>query len=232
MSFKNLVLTVGAALGVSLAASAASATTYDALAYFTPASAVSGPFQFGSTSGGVFTQFPTGGACLLQNTVCLTSGNYLGVYKSIDGAAHPGSGTVDVPGNALILHPGSAGEIATILFTAPTTGLYNLSANFFQATNTNANSVNLYNFFGGQSLFATLTAASPTYSGSLSNFTLHAGDVVGVGVEYAGNYQFDSTGVNFTLTAVPEPATWGFMVLGFGVAGVSMRRRTAARAAA
>lgn len=29
-----------------------------------------------------------------------------------------------------------------------------------------------------------------------------------------------------TLTAVPEPATWGMMILGFGVLGAAMRRRS------
>lgn len=37
---------------------------------------------------------------------------------------------------------------------------------------------------------------------------------------------------SFTLspaaTTVPEPATWGLMILGFGAAGIAMRRRTAA----
>jgi hypothetical protein len=29
--------------------------------------------------------------------------------------------------------------------------------------------------------------------------------------------------------AVPEPATWGMMILGFGLVGMSMRRRGAAQ---
>jgi hypothetical protein len=35
----------------------------------------------------------------------------------------------------------------------------------------------------------------------------------------------------FTLSVVPEPATWGLMILGFGLAGTALRRRSAAQAA-
>ena len=37
---------------------------------------------------------------------------------------------------------------------------------------------------------------------------------------------------NFTLTAVPEPATWGMMIMGFGLAGATLRRRRASALAA
>jgi PEP-CTERM motif len=33
--------------------------------------------------------------------------------------------------------------------------------------------------------------------------------------------------VNLTLTTVPEPATWAFMTLGYGLAGAALRRRRA-----
>ena len=36
---------------------------------------------------------------------------------------------------------------------------------------------------------------------------------------------------NFEVTSVPEPATWGLMIAGFGLAGVALRRRKAALAA-
>ena len=48
---------------------------------------------------------------------------------------------------------------------------------------------------------------------------------------------FSSTGVafefdNIAVAAVPEPATWGLMIGGFGLAGASLRRRRAVAAAA
>ena len=228
-------LLLAAAFGLTVLTTvpaAAAVVTYDALAAFTDQSSTSGPFTFGSVTGSTFSAFPTGGACLLQNTTCLTSGDYLGVYKSIDGAAHPGSGTVDVPGDALILHPGATGAVAAIFFTAPTSAVYNFSLSAFQATNVNANSVQLFGYSGfADSAFpsATLTAASPTYGFSFPALYLAAGQTIGIGVGYDGNYQYDATGVRFTLTtdAVPEPASWALMIVGFGAVGAMTRRRRA-----
>ena len=44
---------------------------------------------------------------------------------------------------------------------------------------------------------------------------------------------FGNTGVNyaFTIAAVPEPASWAFMIGGFGLTGAAMRRRRAMVAA-
>lgn len=42
----------------------------------------------------------------------------------------------------------------------------------------------------------------------------------GGNASYGGN-------VNFTLAAVPEPATWAMMIAGIGAVGVAMRRRSA-----
>jgi hypothetical protein len=227
-----LAATVGLA---TLAAAPAAATTWDAFAYFTDASATSGPFSFGSVNAGVFTAYPTGGTCLLSNTVCLTSGDYLGAYKTFDGNAHPGSGTIDVPDDALIFHPGANGEIATVFFTVPTSGTYTITLNAFQATNTQPNSVLILGFPNGPTgtfQLGQLTSSSPSLSYTETGF-FNAGTVLGLGVGYDGNYQYDSTGVNFTLTngAVPEPAAWAMLMTGFGLVGSAMRRRSKAIAA-
>jgi hypothetical protein len=42
-----------------------------------------------------------------------------------------------------------------------------------------------------------------------------------------GNYYYDSTGLSASITAVPEPATWAMMIIGFGAAGSMIRRRRA-----
>jgi len=38
-----------------------------------------------------------------------------------------------------------------------------------------------------------------------------------------------ATIVNFTVTAVPEPASWAMMMIGFGATGAMLRRRRAPR---
>ena len=40
----------------------------------------------------------------------------------------------------------------------------------------------------------------------------------------------NSNQVDVNITAVPEPATWGLMIAGFGLAGAALRRRRAALA--
>ena len=43
----------------------------------------------------------------------------------------------------------------------------------------------------------------------------------GVGPNNAASY---SGNLNLSTVAVPEPATWGMMILGFGLAGGALRR--------
>lgn len=228
------LVAAAAIAAVSFAAMPAAAATFDAFAAFDGTSATSGPFSFGTVSGTTYSALPTGGTCLIANTVCLTSGNYLGIYKTADGLAHPGTGTIDVPGDALIFHPGSAGEVAAVFFTAPTTGVYAATLSAFQATNTNANSVALFGYNGlGTSSFSFpgLSVGSPDFDYSEGGIALLAGQTIGFGVGYDGNYQYDSTGVNFSVSGpVPEPASWALMIVGFGLVGAAMRRRTLAAA--
>lgn len=52
---------------------------------------------------------------------------------------------------------------------------------------------------------------------SVSQFSAVPGDD---GDDYSGNFRF-------TVAAVPEPASWAMMLIGFGVVGTAMRRRPA-----
>lgn len=54
-------------------------------------------------------------------------------------------------------------------------------------------------------------------------------DIVGFNRAGLSNARLYSTG-KFIRTAVPEPATWGMMIVGFGLVGASLRRRKAVRA--
>lgn len=110
-----------------------------------------------------------------------------------------------------------------------------------------------YAFYDGNNgggLFASLSTAFDsahidiTLVGSLATLTITP-DVGGVQV-YTYTYGFSSTGTgvglgfygegradNFNTAArsVPEPATWGLMVVGFGIVGTAVRRRSATVAA-
>ncbi len=47
---------------------------------------------------------------------------------------------------------------------------------------------------------------------------------------YSGSPSFEVDNVTFSATAVPEPGTWGMMVIGFGAMGLAMRRRSSPKA--
>lgn len=63
--------------------------------------------------------------------------------------------------------------------------------------------------------------------GTLANTALVAGanNVLTVSGNNLGNGAFAGTLTFAQVSAVPEPATWGMMLLGFGAVGFSLRRR-------
>lgn len=224
----KLLLTAAAAALAGLGALPASAATYDANASFTASSATSGAFTFGSSSGGVFTPYPTGGTCPFTGTTCLTAGDYLGVYQSSNGTAHP-AGTALIPASGLILHPGAADQLSVIMFTAPKTAVYTLKLAAYQAdiyarTQT-------FGVLAGTSVFtlATLSPSNPTFA-ITGKGLLTAGEQLGVFVGNDGQYYYDATGVSFS-ASIPEPASWALMITGFAITGFAARRRSSAVAA-
>jgi hypothetical protein len=215
----------------------AAATNYDAFTSFNGTQGAGG-FSYGSFDGTNFTAFTgdTGCSNKISNVVCL--GDLPGAFASTTGAHQ--SGTVIVPGDALILHPGNAAnQDSAVLFTTPTAGVYSIDFSSFVADN-NPSGVNITFFalgLGGTTL-TTLDAAHPTFSWSTTSPVLAAGTQFGFAVNYDGVYYNDSTGINFTVHgpdasgAVPEPASWAMMVGGFGLVGGAMRRRSGKLAAA
>ena len=49
---------------------------------------------------------------------------------------------------------------------------------------------------------------------------------------YDDNLGDNSGGVSLSISAIPEPAAWGLMILGFGAIGGAMRRRAKLRTTA
>ena len=70
----------------------------------------------------------------------------------------------------------------------------------------------------------TLSPSGVFEFGTMNNFSLLPGanNTITVNGTNTGNTAFSGT---LVFAAVPEPATWGMMLLGFGVMGVSLRRR-------
>lgn len=218
-----------AAIAVSLAAAPATAVTYDAYDSFN-GSAFAGPF--------VFFEFDalTGGTPLANHTNCavgldclLSSGQPgLGFYKNSSGLPLTAFGTVDVPAHTLFFHPGQTAD-AGVLFLAPATGSYRFQVAFSLLSNTMITGVQLtgYRFSGGNlsALGGISLDAQFRSDGAGDTIALAAGQGLAIGINAAGDYQFDSTSISFQVSNVPEPKSWALMVAGFGLAGVVLRRR-------
>ncbi len=217
-------LLLSATLAAGIAAAPAAAATYDAFTSFDGTQGAGG-FTYGTYDGTAFTAFTgdTGCSNKISNVVCL--GDLPGVFKTTSGAHQ--SGTVIVPDDALILHPGpDAGQTSALYFVTPHAGTYRITATAFVADN-NPSGVKLFGFTQfGRFDFATLDAAHPTFTFTETD-PFPGAYTLGFGVDYDGSYNNDSTGVNFTVTSVPEPATWSLMIAGFALTGFGARRRRA-----
>ena len=235
--------TVFAALAISVSAGA---VTYNAVSDFSTTSST-GVFSYGTgVTGTSFTAY-TNYSAPCQGTVSglgcwqTTTPTDLVplVAKNLTGSTFD-FGTVVVPTDVLLLHPGPSTD-SIVRFTVPITGHYNVSG-FYEILDTSPTGVNVIIAFGAGGgpetvlLNAPLSgppAIEPGTPGGFvpfgaTNVLLHAGDIIDYGVNNAGNFSNDSTGLSLTFTSVPEPAMWAIMLVGFGVVGGALRRRSVA----
>ena len=121
--------------------------------------------------------------------------------------------TVVVPPGVLLQHPGpNDGQDTIVRWTAPVAGYYNISG-FFEILDTSPTGIIGLVFRNGTPLYSGELlgppAQHPDQVGGREDFSfaklfLNAGDVISFGVNRDGDYRFDSTGFNATIT---RPAT-------------------------
>jgi hypothetical protein len=223
---------LGLAALAAAAANPAAAASFDAYDSFNGVNGNGGfiyGYTAGTTTGVTFDTSATGGACPLGqgNGTCLYSGGLGNIPFAQKGGSFP---TVADAGARLVLHPGDADDQSVFAgFVAQTAGTYSYNISLESIGRDTTNGVG-YTFFrfdgtpnaGTRGVLPTFGSAT-TLSGKVS---LGAGDIFGVIVDRNGNYGGDSTALSFS-AAVPEPATWGMMLVGFGMVGAVLRRRTA-----
>ena len=218
-----------------LAAAPAAAVTYDAFTSFNAVNGTGG-FVYGSADTNVFTPFVQNTGCVIGGVICLRGAidNLPSVFESTSNVTTM-SGSVILPTDRLVVHPGANSDSVYVAFAVTRQGSYSYSAEFNQQDVGNGNTphsvgiTEFYTPFGGATQYFSRVVVDGTTPDIFTGFTagFYVGDVFGYVVDKDGVYFNDSTGVNFSVTPVPEPATWTLMIAGFGLAGAALRRRAA-----
>ena len=120
-------------------------------------------------------------------------------------------GNVGASANQIILIASVSGASTDLVFTAPTSGLYNFSGSF---TGDQVNiGVNVEVLENSSLLFSSSVNAFGQIVPFNGSLTLSAGDTLRF--EATTGSGFQNTGLNLSISAVPEPSTWAMMILGF-----------------
>lgn len=209
----------------ALSQSSASAATYDAVAGFS-SSNPSGSWTYGAGTLGTsnFTAFDhytsnctTAGFACWQPPVTSLNVPLVGLNQT---SSTINSGTVVIPTGVLDIHPGQSTDVI-VQWTAPAAGTYDIEG-FFELLDVSPSGV-IGSVYNGSNLLytGTLTGPGAVHPGTIGgketfslNATLSAGDVISFGVNNDGNYLFDSTGFDATITpriATPEPGSIGLV---------------------
>jgi len=243
----NKVYALAAAAGLMFAASNASAqaVTVNSVA-FTPGSVNGtihssvnnsdvgvGRFEFKGVYGTNGSAFDIFTYCIdLAHSVSLGNVNYTS-YSIIPISSYAGMTTAKSNAlNALITNTTSLLNAATgqaainisaatqmaaweIMFeTQPTWSVTNSSSAFYMTTPGSSSSANTTALTSAESL-------ANTYLGNIANNTWTKNNAYDLKVLYSADRQSQV----FATPAVPEPATWGMLVLGFGLVGGALRTR-------
>lgn len=170
----------------------------------------------------------------LSSSVCPVSGTNGGAQcfvtpaNTINNIDRVGAALVNFAGNATI----SLGQIGGGLFTLDSIVLASNINNSSGLGRTTQDALFTFNLADGSVLTDTRTIAS-TGVANRNLLTFDVGPLTGFSFRPSTNtggfLQFDDISVTPVAAAVPEPATWAMMIVGFGFAGGALRRRRTTR---
>ena len=200
---------------------AATGGSYDAAADFSPSLNPNGVWSYGwsSTRGSPFNLYPAHFQVSGLDVWAPAVGDLFGsdVFHNGGSVTINPAGTNPIPPGQLAFHPGAAGQNGIVRWTAPSTGLYDVSASFigldtYGTTTDVAVLHNSYSKMAPQLFVAFVLGYNDIKTFSTAVFALAADTIdftVGFGSD--GNYFDDSTGISVVITQVdPLGALWHF----------------------
>lgn len=225
-------LAVVATVASFLAVGGAHATTYDLAADFSLAGNPNGPYTYGSTAtlGGVLSIYANSATYPNAETWGGGAGGGIpNVFYNYNAFESTDGDTTLRPGQ-LGFHPSFGDLHSVIRFTVPASGLYEIDATYEGISNAGTTS-SVFILMNGNS-------ASPLFTGSVIGFraggpsyasptlTLTAGDTIDFVVSMSNGDPFsDSTGIDATITYLPEPGIGALFASGLLIVGLRLRAR-------